>query len=271
MASTEFIAKRIEGKKKEIEKLEKKMQRIQKAKATGWTVNPYLYDEYDEKCTAREIESAREQLAVYEAQLAEAEKKAASRNVPAILEFLEVWKKRVFEFYDAGFVELYKERAKQREISQRAQALPYCSPEREALEEQSDAIRTAVYNKLHGYFRETTKEERQRREFRYVSKVKVRDGEWEHLAEYSHGTYDEAAAKLRKDLEQEAARKYDFIIERTVAITGEITDASALTVGAKGDLNGYIEGKDGKASIKTIGAGGYNIQCYHFRTLIHKM
>ena len=73
----------------------------------------------------------------------------------------------------------------------------------------------------------------------------MRDGEWEHLAEYSHGTYDEAAAKLRKDLEQEAARKYDFIIERTVSITGEITDASALTVGAKGDLNGYIEGKDG--------------------------
>ena len=70
-------------------------------------------------------------------------------------------------------------------------------------------------------------------------------------------------------------RQYDIfsrlLKDRIIFVDGEITDASALTVGAKGDLNGYIEGKDGKASIKTIGAGGYNIQCYHFRTLIHKM
>ena len=35
------------------------------------------------------------------------------------------------------------------------------------------------------------------------------------------------------------------------------------------NLNGYIIGTKGCCSIKTIGAGGYNIQCFHFRTLIH--
>lgn len=67
----------------------------------------------------------------------------------------------------------------------------------------------------------------------------------------------------------EADRKYDFIIERTNAIAGKITDATALKVGSKGDLNGYIIGERGRAKVQTIGAGGYNIQCFHFRTLIN--
>jgi hypothetical protein len=77
--------------------------------------------------------------------------------------------------------------------------------------------------------------------------------------------------KLDKVLEQEANRKYDFIIERTNAIVGKITDASNLKVGAKQDLNGFIIGTKGRAKVQTIGAGGYNIQCYHFRTLINEM
>lgn len=76
--------------------------------------------------------------------------------------------------------------------------------------------------------------------------------------------------RLKKDLDEEANRKYDFIIERTNAIVGKITDAGMLKIGAKGDLNGYIKGEKATAKVQTIGAGGYNIQCYHFRTLIHK-
>ena len=68
----------------------------------------------------------------------------------------------------------------------------------------------------------------------------------------------------------EADRKYDFIIERTNAIVGKITDAAGLTIGAKDDLNGFIIGDKGTAKVTTIGAGGYNIQCYHFRTLIRE-
>ena len=63
---------------------------------------------------------------------------------------------------------------------------------------------------------------------------------------------------------------YDDIIERTNRITGTITDATQLEVGAKGELNGYIIGERGTAKVSTIGAGGYNIQCFHFRTVIHE-
>ena len=76
---------------------------------------------------------------------------------------------------------------------------------------------------------------------------------------------------LQKDLDYEANCKYDFIIERVNEIVGQITDASHLSVGNKGDLNGIIIGAKGKASVKTIDAGGYNVQCYHFRTLVEEV
>ena len=83
--------------------------------------------------------------------------------------------------------------------------------------------------------------------------------------------YDEALTKLTKDVNDEANRKYDFIIERVNNICGTMTDASDLRIGYNGELNGTIIGTKGKASVKTIGAGGYNIQQFHFRTLVHKI
>ena len=49
-----------------------------------------------------------------------------------------------------------------------------------------------------------------------------------------------------------------------------ITDCSYIRWGGK-CLDGYIVGKNGKASVETIGAGGYNIQRWHLRTLVHKI
>ena len=59
-------------------------------------------------------------------------------------------------------------------------------------------------------------------------------------------------------------------MERVTKITGVITDASNLHIN-KGELNGTITGEKGAVNVNTIGAGGYNIQRYHFRTLIHKL
>ena len=38
-----------------------------------------------------------------------------------------------------------------------------------------------------------------------------------------------------------------------------------------GEINGIAEGEKGRAKVETIGAGGYNIQCYHFRVLVNKI
>lgn len=62
------------------------------------------------------------------------------------------------------------------------------------------------------------------------------------------------------------------LLNRTKEITGEITSWSDvhLTVGTNGFpvLNGYVEGKEGRALVESIYAGGYNIQRLHVRVLV---
>lgn len=59
---------------------------------------------------------------------------------------------------------------------------------------------------------------------------------------------------------------------RVKNITGEITNWSGVHAcqGAHGMtvLNGYVEGKEGRAAIESILAGGYNIQRLHVRVLV---
>lgn len=81
----------------------------------------------------------------------------------------------------------------------------------------------------------------------------------------------EREAWLEKAMEEEKRAKLIDLIGRIMGTVGTITDAAALHIGPEGDINGYIVGTEGKAKIQTIGAGGYNIQCFHFRTLIHEI
>ena len=268
MASIEFIRQRVDGKNKEIAKLEKKLERIRKAEASGWENNPYYYSESDLKWTIRDLESAKEGLAKWEAELAIANEKAASRDVPAILEFLEIWKTNCYVYYHNGLVEYYKEREELRRLCREYESAEWGTPEYEEAKKRHEDAYKVFHTKCVGRFEEW-KEERNGRW--YSGRTKVKDGEYEYLDPYDReSTLEEAEARLMKDLNDEANRKYDFIIERTNAIVGKITDASELHVGAKQDLNGYIKGEKGTAKVQTIGAGGYNIQCFHFRTLINK-
>ena len=82
---------------------------------------------------------------------------------------------------------------------------------------------------------------------------------------------EEREAWLEKTIEEEKQAKLADLISRINKVVGTITDASSLTIGGKGDINGFVVGTEGKAKVETIGAGGYNIVCFHFRTLIHEI
>lgn len=78
-------------------------------------------------------------------------------------------------------------------------------------------------------------------------------------------------AILETFLENERKAKLLDLVYRITHITGEITDAEDLYISEKGNLDGTVIGEKGTAVVNTIGAGGYNIQCFHYRTLVKEL
>ena len=273
MATIEFLENRLNGQKNQLTKLKGKLTRIQKAQATGWTVNPYYYSERDLVSTLRDIDSTKANIASYESKLAEAKEKSASRNVEVILNFLNDWKTRVYNYYKDGLDRYFADLVNYRNNIEKLNEIPINSSYQEykEIQDKKNALHAEMRSKCYGVYEPISKDSPEYRRF-YNEKRKIAAGEYEWLKEFfQYRTEDEALSSLAAQLNKEADAKYDDIIERTNKIVGQITDASYLAIGAKGDLNGIIIGTKGTASVNTIGAGGYNIQCYHFRTLIRSI
>lgn len=307
MASKEYLQERIDRAKENIGKKEaliskmsdriaKNMSKLQKMGYTAEEIevgidNPYRMDDHNpnydkafDLCYSignaqesihnaeKALPELREKLARYEADMRALIEKANSRDIAVILEFLDNWKARMTQFYAGGLREYFAEKEHVRDLARIHESKKYGTPEYEKAKEEYEAAWKEHFSNCEGAYEYVVVNPNSKYSWERTKKVKVEEGKFEYLKPYSsYDTNDEALARLARDLNQEADAKYDFIIERTNDIVGQITDAGFLSIGAKGDLNGYIVGTRGKAKVQTIGAGGYNIQCYHFRTLIHAM
>ena len=249
-----------------IEKLQKKLEKIEAAQ----------YDEerikqMDIRWTRREIEEKQQkidqllkEIEKYKREVDEYEAwKNKNRDVKVIWEFLERWKEHERRWYESlrkhyvdgvEYARAQKEQA--RELEYKAEELigfVSWSKRKQALEENAEA--KALMEESEALSKEAAMF------YDMVAPVMM----------YLTDTDELNMAKLNRDLDYDALLMYDRFIDQIEHITGEITDVSNLRIGAKGELNGFVVGKTGKAKVQTIGAGGDNIQRFHYRTLIHRI
>lgn len=85
------------------------------------------------------------------------------------------------------------------------------------------------------------------------------------------GRGNETEEYLNKVLDREVESKYKQFINRINKIDSNIEDTANLYIGVNGEINGYIKCKSCNIKVTTVYAGGYNIQCLHYRVLVKKL
>lgn len=200
------------------------------------------FAEYQKDCEREiryaksDLEDAQNTVNKYKAQIADKQEKGATEKIPAIVEFLNEWRRRVEEFVRTEGLQSVKE----------------------------------YYEADHNYFevkyqRKSSEEEiREARDARELAKFRM---DPLSLSVYHRGKINED--ELKKVLDRDIENKYWNLVNRIKEKAGDIVDASHLSVGAKGDLNGIVTGSEHTVRVETIPAAGYNIQRFHYRTLVH--
>lgn len=74
---------------------------------------------------------------------------------------------------------------------------------------------------------------------------------------------------IRKMIKTEGEIKKARFIYNIKEKAGNVIDGKLYL--ENGEINGVVIGDKNKVSVRTISAGGYNIQCFHYRTLVKVM
>lgn len=97
----------------------------------------------------------------------------------------------------------------------------------------------------------------------------LKKGGFHELSEYEKISSNTIESLRKKNLE-DAQQSVINLIERVEGKVGKVNDWSNLHFGMNGMLNGRVTGNLGSVYVETIGAGGYNIQRFHYRVLLKK-
>ncbi|MNW28099.1 hypothetical protein D3C74_49110 [compost metagenome] len=270
MEKVEKCKATIERHKKQLEKklepLIKQGLDINNLKSYKWDAEGRGTDLYWPIC---EIETKQDNIKGAEKKLREAESILANwrekltkelkkdnflnNEVPEVIrEFLENWKAKVKAYCIEAYPEFVKEKAAFEAAKDSAEAA-YLK-----LDRRNRLFGSACKKFVSGYLKENG--------------IQATHAMYPPLVQLMDTYYDEneRLARLERELEESKKSKTVDLVNRVKNITGTITDASGLRVNARGNLDGFVVGLEGKANVKTIGAGGRNIQCFHFRTLVHE-
>lgn len=267
--ATTAVEKRRETLRKHREQLAKKIEKG----AADWEIH---IKRDDIAGAEKKLEEAQQTLKNWQEKLGERISRDAfiEANAPQVVkEFLEEWKASAIEYYRQRRIDFLKLRKALRdeERAVRLEAFhtfPEYARAREIWGAEPD---DGVLLNLHP--RKQAEDLLESRGLDYMSIRRKLAAHTDAVTDRLVSIADEAEreAWLEKTMEEEKNAKLVELITRINKVVGTITDASLLKIGGKGDINGIVTGTEGKARIETIGVAGYNIVCFHYRTLVHEL
>jgi hypothetical protein len=227
-----------------------------------WTICDYESKLNDIKSAERKLKDAEIIVRNWKEKLEKEKAKNEVERIPVIEEFLEAWKIKSIEWHKQAYI-------------QYIQYLQDLREKKKILEQWKKE------NNLEHSWRYSEEEKE-----KVLEKEKELNIDSETIA-FSmgmrfnslivkmYGLYkdnqQEREILLEKEVEREKNDKRQLFILRVKGITGTVQDASGLSIGGNGEINGIVIGEKGKAKVNTISAGGYNIQCWHFRVLVKEV
>lgn len=264
---------KVEKCKKIVEKHEKQLEK-KKEKGDEWDIKWKISDIESAKGNLKDAERI---LSGWEYKLEEELRKDSflENNTPQIIkDFLQEWKDKVYKWHIKryeDYIELKQELA-EREYEARLECAKTTPEYAEYLDENGEVKN--YWKDLHNLYptnimdkylkdRELDYKNIKSRLFNFAGTTILK------MAEFRNE--NDRLTWLEKTLQEEKRAKMLDLIHRINDVIGAITDASGLSISPKGNLDGIIIGEKGKAKVETIGAGGYNIQCFHYRTLVNKL
>lgn len=193
---------------------------------------------YNIKCAKSDLEDAKTLSIKYQNLLLIAEEKESKPVVKIFKDFFDNWKRAVIK----QTTELYEHYKK------------------------IETEKCNLYNNRYSYIRDSGEENynKELRRLKLIESEYLENGWVRKMYDskhYSSKSFEEIVDKYMED-------RYTELVDKVTKYVGEITDVNYLEIGNDGSLNGKIIGSEGKCKIETIVAGGYNIQCLHYRVII---
>ncbi|MFR2889530.1 MAG: hypothetical protein ACLTDM_15175 [Clostridium butyricum] len=248
-----------------------------------WDLCSYEDKLDDMKNTAKKIREIEFSLAKYKEQL---EKQLATDNeinsiIPPVLDkFMENWKQKMYDYFIEEAKEYIEITTKDYEITR---------------DELCSLMKEKYDRKQRGYINVRRYSDKQIDEILKslemgtlwasdinIIKSDIRD---KYIREYKNSAFLHHANiimvesiidydtidtnKLNKILDEEVEQRKKDFIKRIKMVIGDIKDLKGLSIGLNGEINGVAKGVECDAKVQTIGAGGYNIQQYHYRVLVN--
>lgn len=183
------------------------------------------------------------------------QEKACNRNIKPILDFLEQYKQQVINYFLTGIKDHFEAHEKFKQSIDNLKSR--CSVYSQMFDDEYKHLKKSIIYPVDGYYDS-------------VNKTQV-EGSSSYAKKWIKNSLEQSVKYLEDFMQKDCEAKYDNLVNNIIYYTGKVTDASCLTVGAKGELNGFVTGEKGKVEVHTEQAGGYNIQCYHFRTYVKKI